>query len=42
MNAIDPVGAVATDGRMAVGDQIVMVRMQRPAFKATIRAETSL
>ena len=42
MNAIDPGGAVAKDGRMAVGDQIVMVRMQRPAFKATIRAETSL
>ena len=42
MNAIDPGGAAAKDGRMAVGDQIVMVRMQRRTFKATNRAETSL
>ena len=42
MNAIDPGGAAAKDGRMAVGDQIVMVIMQRRTFKATIRAETSL
>ena len=42
MSAIDPGGAAAKDGRMAVGDQIVMVRMQRRTFKATIRAETSL
>lgn len=42
MNAIDPGGAAAKDGRMAVGDQIVMVRMERRAFKAAIRAETSL
>ena len=42
MNAIDPEGAAAKDGRMAVGDEIVMVRMQRRTFKATIRAESSL
>ena len=42
VNAIDPGSAAAKDGRMVVGDQIVMVRMQRRAFKATIRAETSL